>query len=151
MSDTIIGLSVLQPTWVEGIYQLWFKAQKADGKTNQGWIFIREGGRNDLPDKMPGWSDGTNSIWKFTRTAPGQLHCWPSVNWTSWGFHNGGSWNTEYVEMVLPRRDPNLVKWEDPEPLRHTNGAAVHYDLNLFPGLEQTHLAEELQRQGVLR
>jgi len=143
--DTIVGLSVLQPTWIDGIYRLWFTGLKGSGERSQGWIFIREASRNDLPAKMPDYPDGVNSIWKFTRGGT-RLDCAPSVNWISWGFHNAGSWQTEYVEMNVAEKAED--RWQDIERKKH--GSAIHHDLNLNGGMNLV-LAAELRQEGVLR
>jgi hypothetical protein len=107
MSDEIIGLAVLQPTWVKDIFRLWFRARKADGSSAQTCIFIRDEARNDLPERFPGWDDpNSNSIWKFHRNGT-RLECHPSVNWISFGFHNTFNWSVEYVEMAEAEPSPD--------------------------------------------
>ncbi len=137
---------MLQPIWVPGIYRLWFKARKGSGATSQGHIFIRDKASTGLPDKMPGFSDGTNSIWQFTRNGC-NLDCTPSVNWISWGFHNGGTWSTEFVEMTVVEKLPSAFDADDTPPSRWFVGHTVHYDLNLEGGRS---LIPELRQQGIL-
>ena len=144
--DTIIGISVLQPIWIPGIYRLWFRARKGSGETSQGNIFIRDKAATGLPDKIPGFSDGTNSIWKFTKHG-NMLDCEPSVNWISWGFHNSGAWATEYVEMTRVEKLPAEFDAEDTPPSRWYAGHTVHYDLNLDGGRERI---PQMREQGVL-
>lgn len=154
MSDEIIGISVLQPTWIEGIYRLWFDARKSGGEIAQGNIFMRDRRRADLPDKMPGWSEGTNTIWTFIdrpirQIGEGWLDCQPSVNWISWGFHNGFNWSTYFVEMKIRCTEEG---YNEPDK-RHWNGHSVHYDLNRVckTEAERGALILELRAQGILR
>ena len=144
--DTIIGLSVLQPTWIDGIYRLWFKAARHDGQFLQGWIFIKDGRAQGLPERMPDFPEGCNTIWKFTRLDDGgNLACWPSVNWTSGNFHNAAQWQTTMVEMTLKERPWSASDLKQNDPPREHRGDQIHYELN-FTGAtaEQTagYLAE---------
>jgi hypothetical protein len=143
MSDTIIGISVLQPIWIPGIYHLWFQARKADGTEAQGSIFIRDAAAVGLPDKMPDWPETSNTIWKFTRNGH-RLDCFPSVNWISFEFHNGYNWFTDYVEMIFAEpKDDSDVK-------REQRGHTIHYDLRII-GIDQQKEIADLRAQGVLR
>ena len=123
MPDQIIGLCVLQPTWVPPIYRLWFTAMRSDGSFFQEDIFIRDAALPQVPEKFPGWGDGCNSIWQFTRTGD-YLDCHPSVNCLNDRFHNSYNWRVEYVEMILPQD-------RDHEKEGHwIYGSTVHHDLN---------------------
>ena len=146
MSDVIIGISVLQPIWITGIYRLWFDGQKSDGTKSQGWIFIRDAKTQGLPDKVPDYPDGCNTIWKFTRNGS-RLDCTPSVNWISWGFHNAGNWSTEYVEMKFAERAESKA---GPEPTRVERGSSIHFDLNRIVGLNIQEMIAELRQEGTL-
>jgi len=140
---------VLQPTWVDGIYRLWFKAQKSTGEKAQGWIFCHESSRAGMPAKMPDYPDGVNSIWKFSKRGH-QLDCQPSVYWISWGFHNAGSWSTDYVEMTTLEKAK--AGEADGEPPRYSRGSAVHHDLNFIDQtfIQQAELVAELKKFGTL-
>ncbi len=149
--DQIIGVSVLQPTWIPGIYRLWFRAKKGTGETNQGWIFIHDRATVGMPAKMPDYPEGTNSLWQFTKRADGLLDCSPSVNWVSWSFHNGGQWVTNYVEMTVAMRSQSKAgDDEGPEPPRYHFGSAVHSDINHEVRESGQRLIEELKQQGIL-
>jgi hypothetical protein len=141
---------VLQPTWVPGIYRLWFRAVKGDGTRNQGWIFIRDKSNTGLPATMPDYPPGCNQIWKFTRRG-NRLDCAPSVNWVSWGFHNAGNWSTEYVEMPVAERSMSKAgDDEGPEPPRIHFGSAVHSDINNSDQESSQRLIKELKQKGIL-
>ncbi len=148
MADEIIGISVLQATWIANVHRLWFLARRSDAKNLQGWIFIAEESAS-VPDKFPDRPEGCNYIWRFRRNG-NLLDCWPSVNWISCGFHNAGRWETECVEMTFPDRpwDPNM-----PEQPREQRGSAIHYDLNWCETdpARRVQLIAEWRQQGVLR
>jgi hypothetical protein len=150
MPDLIIGISVLQPTWIDKVYRLWFQAQKADGAKNQGWIFAVDSTSASTLTKMPEYPDGCNSIWHFTRQGD-TLNCSPSVNWISWGFHNAGSWTTRYVEMTIAEQSMSKAGDDTGEvPTRLRIGHTVHYDLNNGAADPQQVIAEYRQK-GVLK
>jgi hypothetical protein len=149
MGDTIIGISVLQETWVPQIFKLWFRAQKSTGEKAQGWIFIRDAAHNHLPEKFLDYPEGTNYIWKFTKQG-NELQCTPSVNWISWNFHNGGQWSTQFIEAAT-KSEPWEIEKTKPEAPRYTRGSAIHYDLNWIEGIDQQKLISDLQAQGYLR
>lgn len=149
VSDAIIGVSILQPIWVPGIYRLWFTAQKGSGEKNQGWVFIKDKASVGLPDRMPNYPDCHDFIWKFTRNGLTVLDCTPSVNWTSWGFHNSGSWSTVYYEMTLAEKAESKA---GPEPTRYERGSAVHYDVNnTSDPTSAGRLVLELIQAGILK
>lgn len=145
MSDTITGISVLQPIWVPGIYRLWFTAQKADGTKAQGNIYIKDVSSKGLIDKMPDHDEGSNSIWKFTRCGSVLLSCFPSVNWISWGFHNGHDWTTNFVEVKTAER-PYSKECIGRD--RNQRGSAIHYDLSLVD--DKAKMINELREQGII-
>lgn len=147
MADEITGTSVLQPTWVPDVYRLWFRAVRNDGQVSQGWIFIAEQGAV-VPATFPGYPDGCNSIWRFVRGT--RLDCSPSVNWTSWSFHNSAQWSTEYIEMTTAERAESKA---GPEPTRYERGSAVHYDLSFaqMDGAARERLLAEWRAQGVVK
>jgi hypothetical protein len=155
MSDEIIGISVLQPTWIEGIYRLWFDGRKGDGAIAQGNIFIKDRRHPGLPNKIPGWSEEVNSIWTFIDRPVGQigegyLDCQPSVNWVSWGFHNEGRWTTYFVEMKIRCTEESSYSLETP---RHHNGHSIHYDLNRVCQSDEARreIILDYRAQGILR
>lgn len=149
MVDEITGISVLQPTWVNGIFRLWFYASRRDSRASQGWIFIQNQEALAGCDKMPGYPEGTNSIWNFKRRGD-YLDVTPSVNWLSWDFHNAGQWTTEYVEMPWAERAESKA---GPEPTRVMEASKIHYELNFckFDRNQQTVLINELRSQGHLK
>lgn len=148
MPDQVTGISVLQPTWVPGVYRLWVEETKATGQSCQSWIFIAEKGTPNIPAKFPGYSDGCNSLWWFVRNGK-QLDCSPSINHVSWGFHNNGAWSTEYVEMVKPCKpyDPDVnVPWDE-------EGSSIHYNLTrcIKEPPARLVLIMELQQAGAIK
>jgi hypothetical protein len=147
VSDEIVGLSVLQETWVSGVYWLWFTARKGTGETNQGWVFIRDEALPG-PDRMPDYPPGHDEVWKFRRYGR-RLECRPSVNWVSWGFHNAAAWSMEYVEMVPHAPPPDY----DRETPRWWRASAVHYDLNLqcLTDAERALMVSDLRAAGILK
>lgn len=148
MSDQIVGISVLQPIWIDGVYRLWFKAVKSSGEDNQGWIFIKDAASQGLPDRVPDYGDDScNAIWKFARFGK-RLDCHPSVNWISWGFHNDYSWSTDYIELSASEKSMSKA---GPEPPRIHRGSAIHFDLNHTVGIDQAKLIEELKAQGAIQ
>lgn len=148
MSDTIVGISVLQPVWIPGIYRLWFKGQKDSGSVSQGWIFIRDRATVGLPSKMPDYPEGCNEIWTFTRASHNVLDCAPSVNWISWEFHNAGSWTTAFVEMTHEER---AFSKAGPEPTNTERGSWIHYNLNWTAPEERDRLMNELRLGGSIK
>jgi len=147
--DEIVGISVLQPAWIPGIYRLWFRGRKADGSIAQGSIFIKDAAAVGLPTQMPDEPEGCNTIWNFNRSGE-RLDCFPSVNWISWGFHNGYNWSTEFVEMAVAER-----KWvpDAPETARQERGSAIHYDLNNINAADEQRRIwiAELRSEGILK
>lgn len=139
MNDTIIGVAVLQPIWVPGIYRLWFTAQKSVGTVNQGNIFIRDGSLPG-PDTVPNYPN--EHVWKFIRAGQ-KLNCSPSVNWISWGFHNAAAWSVDYVEMVEtePEGGASAGYW----------GSKVHRNLEFISAASRTELIADLTAKGVLK
>lgn len=145
MPDEITGLSVLQPTWLPGVWRLWYLAKRDNGNTYQDWIFIRDETDNHLPDKMPKWAEGTYSIWKFRREG-NRLHGYPSINDVSSKWHNSYNWSVEFVEMVKPC-SPTGEDWDDTSE-RWIRGSTVHYDLNLEGGREWL---PEMREKGIIK
>lgn len=147
MSDEIVGISVLQKVWVPKMFRLWFVGRKDDGSRSQGWIFARDVADPGAPDKFPDYPEGVNSVWNFQRSGD-LLVCHPSVNWISWGFHNGYNWQTRYVEMAATEKPYDASM----EPRRSERGSAVHYDINWL-GLsehDQAELIRGLKTDGTL-
>lgn len=146
MPDTIVGLSVLQPIWIPGLFRLWCVGQKDSGARNQCHLFIKEKQSVGLPDSVPNYPPGCNAVWKFTRIQPAALECEPSVNWISWNFHNCALWRTEYVEMTTIEPED---AWRQ-ERTREDCGSAIHYDLNFIKDLDRPKFLAELRQRGIL-
>jgi hypothetical protein len=149
MADEIIGIGILQPTWVGGVYRLWLDCRRSDGVIAQTWIFIKDKAAVGVPDKFPEYPDEVNSIWKFTRVGQ-RLNCEPSLNYISFNFHNAGQWSIPYFEMNVADRAESKA---GPEPPRIERGSAIHYDINRCSPTpeDKAILISELRTEGALK
>lgn len=125
MSDEITSLCVLAPMGGHH-FNLYHVQRKSDGSEEHSYIPCHEEGT-----PRPGFAH----CWKFRRNGS-RLDFTPSVNNLSSGFHNGGAWSVECVEI-----NPDLAEFD---------AARIHQEINLGNPIDRGRRIAELVEEGTL-
>lgn len=106
MPDRIVGVAVLDPPYLHVC------CQKESGEKNCTALPCIPVGA-EVPKDLK-----EHPMWRYTRLGPQILRVTPSLNWVSWGFHNEGTWEIEFVESsrgALLCFELNMTQWPTEE------------------------------------
>lgn len=114
----------------DGLYYLYLREYRRDGKTHNTYLPMYEEGT-----KRPDWPP--DHIWVFRRDGD-TLHCHPSLNDLSFKCHNGAHWDVVHVEWL-----------DTPEYTRGPGG--MHDDINMNVNVPDYHKYQVETLQWLLK